>query len=48
MKCGGVALTVRDPDFRDVSRQKQLDHPTNLSRELAREAMDLADPSCGI
>lgn len=43
MKCGGVALTVRDPDFRDVSRQKQLDHPTNLSRELAREAMDLAD-----
>lgn len=42
MKCGGVALTVRDPDFRDVSRQKQLDHPTNLSRELAREAMDLA------
>ena len=43
MKCGGVALTVRDPDFRDVSRQKQLDRPTNLSRELAREAMDLAD-----
>ncbi len=43
MKCSGIALTVRDPDFRDVSRQKQLDRPTNLSRELARAAMDLAD-----
>ena len=47
MKCGGVALTVRDPDFRDVSRQKRLDRPTNLSRELAREAVAQQDLFAG-
>ena len=43
MKCTGVALQIRDPDFRDISRQKQLEAPTCLGREIAREAMELAD-----
>ena len=43
MKCTGVALQIRDPDFRDISRQKRLEVPTCLGREIAREAMELAD-----
>ena len=43
MKCTGVALQIRAPDFRDISRQKQLEAPTCLGREIAREAMELAD-----
>ena len=43
MKCTGVALQIRDPDFRDLSRQKRLEAPTCLGREIAREAMALAD-----
>ena len=30
MKCTGVALQIRDPDFRDLSRQKRLEVPTCL------------------
>ena len=43
MKCTGVALQIRDPDFRDISRQKRLEVPTCLGREIAREVMELAD-----
>ena len=43
MKCTGVALQIRDPDFRDISRQKRLEVPTCLGREIARETMELAD-----
>ena len=43
MKCAGVCLAVRDPDFRDLSRQKRLDVPTCLSGEIARAAMELAE-----
>lgn len=43
MLCTGVVLQIRDPDFRDISRQKQLEIPTCLGREIAREAMALAD-----
>lgn len=43
MKCAGVCLAVRDPDFRDLSRQKRLDAPTCLSGEIARAAMELAE-----
>ena len=42
MKCGGVSLTIRDPDFRDISRQQQLSSPTDLSREIGQTAFDLA------
>ena len=43
MKCQGVSLAIRDPDFHDISRQMRLDTPTCLGRELAQAAMALAD-----
>jgi len=45
MKCQGVSLAIRDPDFRDISRQHRLTSPTCLAREIAQTAMELAD-SC--
>ncbi len=42
MSCMGVSLSVRDPGFRDVGRQRRLDAPTNLGREIAAAAMELA------
>lgn len=42
MKCGGVSLAIRDPEFRDISRQQQLDVPTDLAREIAQYAWMLA------
>ena len=40
---GGVQVTVRDPQFRDRSRQMQLPAPTHLIRELTAAAMDLTN-----
>ena len=45
MKCQGVSLAIRDPDFRDISRQQRLDAPTCLAREIGQAAFGLAD-SC--
>ena len=45
MKCQGVSLAIRDPDFRDLSRQQRLRSPTCLSREIAQAVMELAE-SC--
>ncbi len=45
MKCQGVSLAIRDPNFRDISRQTRLDPPTDLARELGQAATALAD-SC--
>ena len=42
MKCQGVSLVIRDPNFRDISRQIRLEPPTDLSRELSQAAMELA------
>lgn len=42
MKCCGVSLAIRDPDFRDISRQQQLSAPTNLAREISDSAWALA------
>ena len=39
---GGVQLTVRDPQFRDRSRQRQFSAPTPLIRDLTEAAMALA------
>ena len=40
---GGIQVTVRDPEFRDRSRQKRLDTPTHLIREITDIAMELLD-----
>lgn len=38
---GGIQVTLRDPEFRDRSRQRQLSAPTHLIRELTDAAMEL-------
>ena len=38
---GGVQVTLRDPEFKDRSRQKQLSAPTHLIRDLTEAAMEL-------
>ena len=40
---GGLQVTVRDPQFRDRSRQCQLPAPTHLIRELTDTAMALTE-----
>ncbi len=39
MKAAGVSLAIRDPDFRDISRQRRLEPPTCLARELSQAAV---------
>ncbi len=41
MKCATVNIAVRDPNFKNISRQKGLDVPTFLARELTQAAMEL-------
>ena len=41
--CGGVQVTIKDPQFKVISRQKQLPHPTHLMKEILAAAMDLID-----
>ena len=38
---GGVQVTVRDPAFRDRSRQTQLSTPTHLIRDITAAALEL-------
>lgn len=45
MKCFGVKVDIKDPDFKVISRQKQLDSPTNLSEEISRQAVDIIKTS---
>lgn len=45
MKCATVQIAVRDPSFRDISRQKPLGVPTYLARELVQGAMELLERS---
>ena len=40
---GGVAVTIRSADFKNVSRQKQLSRPTHLMRELSDGALELVE-----
>ena len=41
--CGAVSVSVKDPAFHTVSKQKHLAHSTHLARELLKEAMELVD-----
>ncbi len=43
MKCATVSVAVRDPNFHDISRQKGLDTPTYLARELTQAVMELLE-----
>lgn len=45
MKGAGIKVEIKDPDFKVISRQKQLDTPTNLSEEIFHHALDLITKS---
>ncbi|MBQ8389824.1 MAG: DNA polymerase IV [Oscillibacter sp.] len=38
---GGIQVTVRDPEFHDRSRQRRLDSPTHLIRDITEVSMEL-------
>jgi len=41
VKCGGVKVDIKDPMFHTISRQKQLDRPTNMAGEIREAVMEL-------
>lgn len=41
MKCFGVKIDIKDPYFKNISRQKQLDVPTNITDEIYHAAYEL-------
>lgn len=41
MKAATLQVTIRDPKFKDICRQRPLDAPTNTARELYQAAMDI-------
>ena len=45
MYCGGVALTIRNAQFRQFSRQMRLDGPTHLQKDIYHAALALARQS---
>ena len=45
LKCTAVQVTIRDPNFKDICRQKKLAAPTYVSRDLAEAAMELVRAS---
>lgn len=42
LSCCGVQLTLRDPEFHNISRQVQLDNATNLHQTISDTAFSLA------
>lgn len=43
LKCGGVQLTLRDPYFKNISRQIKLEQNTNLGQIIAETAYQLTN-----
>ena len=41
LKCTTVQITIRDPSFRDICRQKRLPAPTYVSRDISGAALEL-------
>ena len=41
LKCTTVQVTIRDPGFKDICRQKRLSAPTYVSRDLSEAVMEL-------
>ncbi len=39
--CCGVQVTIKDSSFRSISRQKRLESPTRLMKDIQRAAMEL-------
>ncbi len=45
MKAFGVKVDIKDPDFKVISRQQQLDNPTNLAEIIAGTALSIIKKS---
>ena len=45
MKCYGVKVDIKDPNFKVISRQKQLSSPTNLEEEIFRASIEIIESS---
>lgn len=45
MKCYGVKVDIKDPDFKVISRQKQLEVPTNLEEDIFKTSMEIITSS---
>lgn len=45
VKCTTLQVTIKDPDFRIINRQKQLQIATNVSSEIRQTAMELIKAS---
>jgi len=41
LKCNTVQVTIRDPQFKTISRQKKLSRPTHLMKEISDTAIDI-------
>lgn len=41
LKCAAVQVTIRDPQFKTITRQKQLHKPTHLLAEIQQTAMEI-------
>ena len=45
LKATTVQVTIRDPNFKDICRQRPLDYPTYTARELTQAASDIVAKS---
>lgn len=45
MKCFGVKLDIKNPDFKVISRQKQLDIATNLAEDIFHKSIEVIQSS---
>ena len=45
MKCFGVKVDIKDPNFKTISRQKQLPVSTNLAADLKKAALEIIKSS---
>lgn len=45
LKGGGVKVDIKDPFFKTISRQKQLDMPTNLAEDITHAAIEIMEKS---
>ncbi|MDR0570959.1 MAG: DNA polymerase IV [Clostridiales Family XIII bacterium] len=41
LKCRSLQVSIKDPNFKTINRQKTLERPTNLTMDLYRDALEL-------
>ncbi len=45
LKCQGVKVDIKDPFFKTISRQKQLERPSSIAGEISAAAMEIINSS---